>query len=144
MRGFLLALLICLAVGAETYEFRGPAGLKFACHLDLLPAKSYRPGTADYMWPSFSGPRLNLVLHKAAPEATFEEELDFAFGEKLRPTSIKSPKGYSLARGEGFVAAFVLAPKGRVFVGARTRSKPPLPAAELEKVVLGIVRSAYD
>lgn len=137
---WLLWCLLLTSAWAKPYDYR-PLGLKFPCHLDLVTAKSYRPNTADYMWPSMAGPKLNLVIHQATAEATFDQELKFSFGENLKPLSVKSPKGWSYARGVGFRAAFVHTKVGRIFIGARTRSKPPLSDAELEKVILAFVRA---
>lgn len=136
-------LALALAVCAQAAEFSN-FGFRFRCSRDLIPAKSFRPGTADYMWPSLAGPKLNLVLHCASQEASFEEELDFAFGEKLEPRWVKHPKGWSHAGGPGFRAAFVHTKAGRVFVGLRTRSQPPLSDRELQKTMLEIVRSLMD
>ena len=138
----LIGLLVAPAWSAPSYTYHA-LGLQFQCGLDLVTAKSYRPHIADYMWPSMSGPQLNLVLHLAAPGATLEEELQNAFGETLIPTSTKAPKGWSLARGPGFRGAFVHSSRGRLFIGARTRSQPPLSDAQLDRIILDIVRSQY-
>lgn len=105
-------VLICTGLAwGQPYAFQA-LGRTWKCSLDPLPCKSYRPQTSDFMWPSFSAPRLNLVFHRAAPEATFEEELYFAFGESLKIAARRNPQGCSLAQGRGFCAAFV--PRSRL------------------------------
>ena len=143
MRRLLALTLLLLGTGrAQPYSFQA-LGSTWSCSLDPIPCKSYRSRAADFMWPSFDGPKLNLVFHLAPQGASFEEELDFAFGETLKPLAIRAPKGYSLAQGPGFCAAFVHTGRGRVFIGARSRSKPPLPDRRLEQVVMELIRSAY-
>jgi len=138
MRRCFLFLLLALAAWAEPRVYRAPVG-QFRCHLDLVTAKAYRAQTADYMWPSMSGPQLNLVLHLAQPEASFEEELEFAFGESLIPESVRGQRAY----GKGFRAAFIETSRGRLFVGARTRSRPPLADSTLDRVIYDIQRTLH-
>jgi hypothetical protein len=135
-RCFFFLLLLAAAAWAETRTYRAPIG-QFRCHLELVTAKAFRAQTADYMWPSMSGPKLNLVLHLAGPQASFEEELEFAFGENLIPESRTAHR----ARGKGFRAAFIAKPEGRIFVAARTRSIPPLSDSQLQRVVADIERT---
>lgn len=136
MRRCLFVLLLALAAWAEPRVYHAPVG-QFRCHLDLVIAKAYRAQTADYMWPSMSAPQLNLVLHLARPEASFEEELQFAFGESLVPESVKGRRAY----GKGFRAALIETSRGRLFVGARTRSRPPLADSTLDRVIYDIERT---
>lgn len=137
-----LALLLLGMARAQPYSFEA-LGSRWSCSLDPIPCKSYRPHTADFMWPGFDGPQLNLVLHLAPQGAGFGEELNFAFGESLKPLATRAPKGYSLARGRGFCAACVHTGQGRVFIGARSRSKPPLSDRRLEQLVMELIRSVY-
>jgi len=133
-------MLSCSLAWAYSFE---ALGLKWRCSVDPVVAKCYRPRTADFMWPSMSGPQLNLVFHLCSAEASAEEELEFAFGEKLRPEHHKAAKGWTLARGKGFRGAFVHTARGRVFIGLRSRSQPPLSEARLDKLVQELISSAY-
>lgn len=137
-----LALIVLCCSLAQAYSFEA-LGLVWKCSVDPVVAKSYRPQTADFMWPSMSGPQLNLVFHLCTPQASAEEELEFAFGERLKPENTQAAKGWSLSRGRGFRGAFVHTSKGRIFIGLRSRSQPPMPEARLDSLVHELISSAY-